>query len=262
MKSKAIFIAAALLVMLMAGAVHAKPDGSLGADCASCHADGIPGGKPTDPPPTEPPSTPPTDPPADPPTDTPGTPPADSGAGQPGEPAADTPLYVASEHILGLELATVWHYGSLDTADDLEYVFYAAVETDTSVNLVDIITPKGNRLQITNDPNTAVDNVKTWFRQAGDVRVWECEATFGDAGELKDYDKGDYTVEVHHDGGAAEASVKYGGTRPRRGIGASDDGDDDEEYEDGRDKKAKSEPKKESHKPKKPRDDDDDDEEE
>ncbi len=297
MKSKTIFIAAALLVMLLAGAVHAKSDGSFGADCASCHANGIPGGKPntppadppaappTDPLPTDPPSTPPTDTPGTPPTDTPGTPPADSGTGQPGEPAAEPPSYVASDHILSLELGTVWHYGNLDTADDLQYVFYAAVETDTSVNLVDVITPKGNRLQITSEPGTEVDNVKTWFGEADGVRVWECEVTFGEAGELKDYDKGDYTVEVHHDGGIAEARVKYGGTRPNWGIGASGGGDNeedqpskgadkdpggqkpdknvtaDEQKNGGHDKKANGKSKKKSHKPKKPKDNDDDDDE-
>ena len=241
MKSKMIFVAAALLVMLLAGAVHAKPDGSFGTNCAGCHTNGIPGSKPntppadppaappTDPPPTDPPSAPPTDPPAAPPTDTPGTPPADGGTEQPGEPVVDPPSYVASDHILSLELGTVWHYGSLDTADDVKYVFYAAVETDTSVNLVDVITPKGNRLQITSEPGTEVDNVKTWFREADDVRVWEYEATFDDAGELKDYGKGDYTVEVHYDGGSAEARVKYGGIRPKWGMGASGGADDDED---------------------------------
>ena len=316
MKSKAIFIAAALLVMLMAGAGHAKSDGSLGTDCASCHANGIPGGKPntppadppadppTDPPPADPPSTPPTDPPPTdlpstpptdpPPTDMPGTPPADGGTEQPGEPAAEPPAYVASDHILSLELGTVWHYGSLGTADDLQYVFYAAVETDTSVNLVDVITPNGNRLQITSEPGTEVDNVKTWFGEVDGVRVWECEATFVDAGELKDYDKGDYTVEVHHDGGVAEARVKYGGTKPIWGIGASvggvkqdqpstgadknsggqkpdkikpnknvtanDKPSADVRKNDGQNKKAKGKSNKKSHKPKKPKDNDDDDE--
>ncbi|RKY05935.1 MAG: hypothetical protein DRP66_09825, partial [Planctomycetota bacterium] len=62
MKSKMIFIAAAMLVMLMAGAAHAKPDGSFGTDCASCHANGIGGGTPSTPP-ADPPATPPTDPP-------------------------------------------------------------------------------------------------------------------------------------------------------------------------------------------------------
>jgi len=121
--------------------------------------------------------------------------------------------------------------------------------------------------------------------KAGINTIDQKTLAFADAGELKDYDKGDYTVEVHHDGGIAEASVKYGGTRPNWGIGASGDGDEedqpskgadkdpadqkpdknvtaDEQKNDGHDKKANGKSKKKSHKPKKPKDNDDEDDEE
>lgn len=233
MRSTIIFVGAVLLVMFLGSSVHAKSDGSFGTDCASCHGGDIPG-KPADPPttppdppttPADPPTTPPdngqidlpttppddgqTDPPTTPPdTDLPATPPDDS-ADLPDEPDVRRPADFGSDRIFGAELSIVWDYGRADGVTDLNYVFIAAIETDTSVNLVELITKKGSLIQITDEPVIEIDNVVTQFYEDGDVRVWRYEARFADVAGLKEYGKGDFTIAVHHDQGADEADIQY-----------------------------------------------------
>ncbi len=252
MRSTIIFVTAVLLVMFLGSSAQAKSDGSFGADCASCHGGDIPG-KPADPPttPPDPPTTPAdngqTDPPTTPPDIYPPATPPDGDADSPDEPDVHRPADFGSDRIFGAEFSIVWDYGRADGVTDLNYVFIAVIETDTSVNLVELITKKGSLIQITDEPIIEIDNVVTQFYEDGDVRVWQYEARFADAAGLKEYGKGDFTIAVHHDQGADEAGIQYkskgkykykGKHKPGRngkdnGLHKQDnDPDDDDDYED------------------------------
>ena len=219
MRSTIIFVTAVLLVMFLGSSAHAKANGSFGTDCASCHGGDIPG-KPADPPTTppddgqtDPPTTPPDDGQADPPTTPPdiyppATPPDDD-ADLPDEPDVQRPADFGSDRIFGAEFSIVWDYNRADGVTDLNYVFIAVIETDTSVNLVELITKKGSLIQITDEPIIEIDNVATEFYEDGDVRVWRYEARCADAAGLKEYVKGDFTIAVHHDQGADETDIQY-----------------------------------------------------
>ncbi len=214
MRRTIIIVGAVLLVMFVGSSVQAKPNGSMGTDCASCHGGGIPGDKPADPP-TTPPDDGQIDPPTTPLDDGQSDPPAtlpDDGADlpdEPNEPDVRRPADFGSDRIFGAELSIVWDYGRADGVTDLNYVFIAVIETDTSVNLVELITKKGSLIQITDEPIIEIDNVATQFYEEGNVRVWRYEARFSDAAGLKEYSKGDFTIAVHHDQGVDEADIQY-----------------------------------------------------
>ena len=210
MRSRIVFVTSVLLVMFVGSSVQAKPNGSMGTDCASCHDVSNPKYQPKDTP-ADPPADPPTTPPDDGQTDPPTTPPDDGTdlPDEPNEPDVQRPADFGSDRIFGAELSIIWDYGRAEGVTDLNYVFIAVIETDTSVNLVELITKKGSLIQITGEPIIEIDNVVTQFYEDGDVRVWRYEARFADAAGLKEYSKGDFTIAVHHDQGVDEAGVQY-----------------------------------------------------
>lgn len=247
-RNTVILIAAVAFVVCLPFMADAKPDGRMGTDCASCHTNGIPGQKPPPDPPPPPPPPPPTDPPPPPvdptPTDTPPTDPSptdpppmdppitDSPADPPTEPEPPKP---AVEHVLGVEISTIWDYNSLNSKDDLDYFFIAVVETDTSVNLVELITPSGKVLQITSEPLTEVENVRTEFYQDGDVLVWRYEVSLTEKKELETYGTGKYRINAYLEEGLESAKVKYDsvkGKKPKKEKPPKERGDDDEQYDD------------------------------
>ena len=205
----AIGLCAVSLLMFAAWPANARPDGSFGSNCQSCHG----GGGPTDPP-TDPPSDPPTDPPSDPPTDPPST----------------------NVSILGVEIATKWDYANLNGVLELNYVFLMTVETDPSVVSVEILTPAGTVLSIVDEPLVVEDNVQTRFRDEGEVLVWEYEARATELGELDIYGHGAYQITAYTNGEPSVATVEYApGGSQSPGQDADDDEDEADEDEAGDD---------------------------
>ena len=268
MKKTVIFVTAIMMVTVMACAVHAKSNGSFGMDCASCHQDlatdrPAPTEPPvieppvidppaTDPPVTDPPVTDPpaTDPPAtDPPvTDPPATDPpvtdppvTDPPATDP--PAAEPPVIDApADELQGIEITTIWDYNIVDGEADLSYVFFTIIETDNTVNLVELITPAGTVLQLTQEASTQLDDIVTRFADEGDTFVWECEARFDDIKQLAAYGKGNFTIATITDEVVTETTIKYhppkaSVKRPKRkdGVRTEEREDDDDEAEEEED---------------------------
>lgn len=208
MKSKTMLLIAALLVMSLAYTADAKPNGSLGTDCASCHSDYVPptdtGNGDTDPGNTDPPTN--TNPGdgdtnpgnTDPPTDT-----------EPGDEPDDNTPNEALNYIFGAEFSTIWDYGRLGEEKELDFIFIAIVETDVNVNLVEIETPAGQLLQITNEPAIETENIRTQFYQDEDVFVWRYEIRLADKGELKDFANGNYAIIAHLEDGSVKIKAKY-----------------------------------------------------
>ncbi len=252
MKKTVIFVTAIVMVTLMACAVHAKPDGRMGMDCASCHDDLV-----TDPPVIDPPVIAPpviappviappviAPPVIDPPViDPPATDPPVTDPPVIDPPATDPPVIDApADELQGIEITTIWDYNIVDGEADLSYVFYTVIETDNTVNFVDLITPAGTVLQLTQEASTQLDNIVTTFTDEGETFVWECEARFDDVKELAKYGKGKFTIATVTDEFVTETSFKYHPPkakvkRPKR-KGYEDDeqeDDDDEEVEEEED---------------------------
>lgn len=193
MRSTLVFVSAVLLVVFVASSVDAKSDGSMGSDCASCHANGIPGQKPKDPPVTEPPVTEP--PVTDPPVAEP--------------PVTEPPIVEPAVVLQGVEITTIWDYNIVEGQADLDYVFYTVIETDNTVNFVEIITPSGTVLQLTQEPETQLDNIITRFTDEGDTFVWQCEARFDDIEQLAAYGKGKFTIATVTDEAVTDTIIQY-----------------------------------------------------
>ena len=119
----------------------------------------------------------------------------------------------------------------------IDYLFIAVVETDTSVNLVELVAPSGKVLKITNEPITEVENVRTEFYQDEDVLVWRYEVSIAEKKDLKTYGTGKYKINAHLEEGVESAKVKYDsvkGKKPKKEKHAKghEDGDEPQGHDD------------------------------
>jgi len=120
-------------------------------------------------------------------------------------------VYSIAEHVSLAEIHQVWDYNDPANPDDLSYVFYMAVETDATVNMVEVLTPAGNILQIPADAHTQNGDIETWHLVDGATNIWAYEATLTNVDDLAYYGDGDYTLTVHHaDGGRGQTTVFFG----------------------------------------------------
>jgi len=116
-----------------------------------------------------------------------------------------------SDHVFGIETYTGWDYGEANVADDLRYEFYFGIETDATVNLVEVNRPGDYNFVIPNDVNTQSGNVETWHYVEEGIHCWEYEAGFSDVSELDDYGDGNYVITVRYvGGGQGETTVLFG----------------------------------------------------
>lgn len=109
----------------------------------------------------------------------------------------------------GVEITTIWDYNVVEGVADLSYVFFTVIETDNTVDFVEVITPSGTVLQLTQEASTQLDNVITRFTDEGGTFVWECEARFGDIKELAAYGKGKFTIATVTGDAVTDTVIKY-----------------------------------------------------
>ncbi|MHC4720024.1 MAG: Ser-Thr-rich GPI-anchored membrane family protein [Planctomycetota bacterium] len=112
--------------------------------------------------------------------------------------------YNLADHVFGIEVFEVLDYNGPANPNDLTYVFYYAIETDETVDLVEVLTPAGSTFQVPKQAHTQAGNIETWYNYDGTSYLWEYEAQFADAGGLDNYGDGTYTVTVHY-GGISQA---------------------------------------------------------
>jgi DNA-binding sugar fermentation-stimulating protein len=115
--------------------------------------------------------------------------------------------YNVADHVFDILLSQIWDYNDQANPDDLKYVFYITLDTDATVESIDILTPAGNSLQIPADAHIVSGNTETWYSNDGGVAVWEYEAGFVDAAGLDGFGDGDYVITIYHDGGIQEQTI-------------------------------------------------------
>ena len=116
-----------------------------------------------------------------------------------------------ADHIYSLEILQVVDYNDPNIVDDLVYVFNFSVETDETVDLLEIISPSGTVFQIPKEAQTSSGTKQTWYYLNGATYLWEYEDTFTDAAGFDNYGDGTYTVTVYHSGGSqVQTSLWYG----------------------------------------------------
>lgn len=100
--------------------------------------------------------------------------------------------------VISAEIHQAIDYNDPAIADDTTYVFYFAVETGSTVNSVDILTPAGSTIHILSDAHTQAAGVETWHIDNLSTHLWAYEAINSDAASLDDFGDGTYTVTVNH----------------------------------------------------------------
>ena len=104
----------------------------------------------------------------------------------------------SSNPVISAEIHQAIDYNDPAIADDTAYVFYFEVETDSTVNRIDVLTPAGNTFQIVSDAHTQAAGVETWHLDNLGTHVWAYEATYTDAASLDNFGDGTYTVTASH----------------------------------------------------------------
>jgi len=103
-----------------------------------------------------------------------------------------------AEHVYFIDISQGWDYGYPE--DELFYEFTFRVQTDTSVESVQFLTPEGNTFSL--------DIVST---ESGGTVYWEYYAEYTDVGSLAVYGDGTYTITVSYEGGGQDQTTAWFG---------------------------------------------------
>jgi hypothetical protein len=110
-----------------------------------------------------------------------------------------------------IEIFEIWDYNEPANPNDLRHFFFTAIETDSTVNLVEVNTPAGDTFTIPNDVNTQLGDIQTRHSVDNNTHLWEYEAEFNDVAELDNYGDGTYTITVHYlDDSNGQTTVWFG----------------------------------------------------
>ena len=104
-----------------------------------------------------------------------------------------------------------WDYNQPNEPNDLIYKFDLGLETDETVNLVEVNTPADYTFEIHNDVNTQSGDIGTWHYVDHNTHYWEYEGKFADQNALLDYGDGIYTITLYYEGaGQGQTTVLFG----------------------------------------------------
>ena len=134
-----------------------------------------------------------------------------------------------SDYISSIDIEQTWDYGDPTDSEDLMFELYFgifahnddAINMDTDVNSLELLTPKGHTFQIPKQTGRLSDGfcisyeyeeeynnfLDMWFRDAR----WECRARFTDIADLQAFGDGEYTVTLHYNNGSRSQTKAWFG---------------------------------------------------
>jgi len=116
-----------------------------------------------------------------------------------------------TDAIAAIELYEISDYDNPTVSGDTKYIFYLAVKTNATVDLVEFQTPAGKMYQIPKLSHTQAGYIETRHYADNGTHYWEYVAEFAYKNGLVDYGDGDYIITTHHEPfGIGETTVRFG----------------------------------------------------